>query len=100
MLGLASGGTVTIDADAAGYGWFVDETPFDDEEFDPFGNSLVATDDDAIGRMDLLTAVFHELGHMLGLEDIYDSTAEDDLMYGWLAAGLRRTADAGDVDRQ
>src|SRR5262245_41614835 len=32
LLGLASGATVWIDADAAGWGWFVDATPWDDSE--------------------------------------------------------------------
>ncbi len=33
LLGLTSAGTVRIDRDAAGRGWFVDSSPWDDEEF-------------------------------------------------------------------
>ena len=33
MLGQSIGNTILIDADAAGYGWFVDATPGDDREF-------------------------------------------------------------------
>ncbi|MEQ8784963.1 MAG: hypothetical protein RIC55_01635, partial [Pirellulaceae bacterium] len=67
-LGLASSSSsvIRIDADAAGHGWFVDATPWDDVEFDAAGAALTA---DATGRFDLLTVVMHELGHLLGLED-------------------------------
>lgn len=58
-LGLAAGTTITIDQDAAGYGWFVDRTPRKDTEFTAAGNQ------GELGRIDLLTAVMHELGHVL-----------------------------------
>jgi hypothetical protein len=45
LLGVASDGDITIDVDAAGWGWTV-----------------------AGGEMDLLTVVLHELGHVLGLD--------------------------------
>lgn len=61
-LGLTGGTTVTIDRDAAGYGWFVDPTPRSDTEFHRTG------DQGERGRVDLLTAVEHELGHVLGRE--------------------------------
>jgi hypothetical protein len=34
----------------------------------------------------------HELGHVAGLEDLHDADAADDLMYGWLDAGVRKTS--------
>lgn len=34
----------------------------------------------------------HELGHLAGLPDLYDAEDEDDLMYGWLAEGTRKTS--------
>jgi hypothetical protein len=34
----------------------------------------------------------HELGHVAGLDDLYEADAKDDLMYGWLEAGQRRTS--------
>ena len=33
LLGQAAGQSITLDADAAGYGWYVDPTPLDDAEF-------------------------------------------------------------------
>jgi hypothetical protein len=54
-LGEAIGSEVFIDANAAGYGWSL--------------GSQVAPN-----KVDLLTVVEHELGHVLGLPDI-DSTA-------------------------
>jgi hypothetical protein len=84
-LGQADGTTIVIDSDAAGYGWFVDTTPYEDSEFDEaWEGSLVD------GRMDLLTAVMHELGHILGLEDIPDEKASDTLMSDTLDAAVRQ----------
>jgi hypothetical protein len=50
MLGYASGRTVQIDRDAAGHGW-----------------SLGGLDD-SDARMDLVTVLTHELGHVIGFE--------------------------------
>ena len=55
-----------IDHDAAGWGWFVDQTPDDDLEFDDAG--LANESSEAAGRMDLLSVVMHELRHVLGEE--------------------------------
>jgi hypothetical protein len=69
ILGEARGDTLYIDSDAAGYGWFVDTTPEDNNEF---GISLDAyrlladAGSDADGRVDLLTVLLHEIGHVLG----------------------------------
>ena len=59
-LGFAAGDTIWLDADAAGWGWFVDPTPGDDSEFTTPG------DQGEQGRIDLLTALMHEIGHLLG----------------------------------
>lgn len=61
-LGQAAGTTIALDATAAGHGWFVDSSPRTDSEFTRKG------DQGEQGRMDLLTAVMHELGHVLGHE--------------------------------
>jgi hypothetical protein len=79
-LGLASGNTIWLDDDAAGWGWFIDATPRKDAEFNRPGNQGEQN------RMDLLTVVMHELGHVLG----YDHD-EDGVMAATLAAGVRRT---------
>src|SRR5262249_8003696 len=54
-LGVESEGEIWLNADAAGWGWFTDATP---------GATPAA------GRMDLLTVVEHEFGHVLfGVQD-------------------------------
>jgi len=92
LLGQSLGHTILIDRDAAGFGWFVDLTPWDDVEFTGFtgGGDLIAMPGGAAdGRMDLLTVVMHELGHLLG----YDHS-DIGLMQPTLAAGVRRLFDA------
>jgi len=55
---------IRIDSDAAGFGWYVDETPTDNEEFYQAVPELIAdVGGPAEGRMDLLTVIVHELGH-------------------------------------
>jgi hypothetical protein len=98
-LGQASPDTVVIDVNAAGYGWYVDATPADDLEFGlELGEwELMAVETSpAFGRMDLLTVVMHELGHVLGYEDL-DPGAHN-LMSGALDAGVRRLLD-GESDQ-
>ncbi len=89
-LGLTTADTIVIDADAAGYGWYVDTTPADDLEFDTVVDDALqaAADSDAAGRMDLLTAVIHEIGHYLGIEHA-DSGDDPGVMEETLAAGER-----------
>lgn len=77
-LGLAAGRTVTLDRNAAGYGWFVDRTPRRDSEFTTPG------DQGEQNHMDLLTVVMHELGHVLGQDH-----APDGLMAETLTTGTR-----------
>jgi hypothetical protein len=82
---------IRIDDDAAGYGWFVDATPRDDLEFAQRGDKRVR------GRLDLLSVVAHELGHLVGLDDDHAAGHATDVMGDSLAAGVRRTPTAGDV---
>ena len=79
-LGIAIGNTILIDTNAAGYGWFIDPTPADNSEF---------MNGSAPSGMDLLTVVMHEMGHVLGYGDVYDSSSN--IMDGELAAGTRYT---------
>jgi Ca2+-binding RTX toxin-like protein len=81
-LGVSGEDTIYIDADAAGYGWFVDPTPWDDVEF---------TGGTAPAGMDLMTVVMHELGHVLGYRDL--PAAQDSLMSATLEEGVRRLPD-------
>lgn len=87
-LGLASGNTIWLDDNAAGWGWFVDSTPGNSSEFQRFGNQGEQH------RMDLLTVVMHELGHVLGQD--HDA---DGVMAATLVAGVRSTS-LGNEDTQ
>jgi hypothetical protein len=89
LLGQAEANRVTIDSNAAGHGWFVDSTPTLDEEYtlSPSGRRFRAIDPQAVDRIDLLTVVEHELGHILGFDDL-DALA-DNLMSRVLGAGVR-----------
>jgi hypothetical protein len=87
-LGLASGHTLWLDANAAGWGWFVDPTPWDDSEFTTPGNQGEGN------HMDLLTVLDHELGHLQGRD--HD---EGGVMSETLSAGVRRTPGAVALDQ-
>ncbi len=69
FLGWASGNTITLDVNADGAGWYTD---------------LGAP---AAGRVDLLTVVSHEIGHLLGYGH---SDVAGDLMCETLTPGTRR----------
>ena len=49
----------------------------------------------AAGRIDLLTAIEHEIGHKLGLDDSYVEKDRDSIMYGYLTVGERRVPAKG-----
>jgi VCBS repeat-containing protein len=94
------GSTVSIDVDAAGYGWYIDPTPADDSEFAGHAaDTRLYTDpvDVAAGRMDLLTVVMHELGHVLGLDSAFTPADQDGVMFGYLTPGERLLPAAGDA---
>jgi hypothetical protein len=69
-LAQVAGRTVWLDPDAAGHGWFVDASPADDREFrrGADGVLLARAGGPAAERIDLLSVLSHELGHVLGLD--------------------------------
>jgi hypothetical protein len=71
QLGWAEGFQISIDTDAGGRGWFVDPTPDDASEFliDGLEWRIAASPlGPAYGRVDLLTVMVHEVGHVLGFD--------------------------------
>ena len=87
-LAVTSGSVVTLDADAAGFGWYASAS---DAPFRRTGHSTELTarhNTQAEGRMDLLTALLHELGHVLGLGDGASGTGG--VMAADLPVGTRR----------
>lgn len=72
-LGFASGRSILIDSDAAGYGWSLD-----------------------LGRMDLRTVVAHEIGHVLGFD--HGDVGRYDVMASALDPGVRYGVDAIRID--
>ncbi len=97
QVGLATPGVLLLDKSASGYGWFVDPTPSDDAEFAPVSaaDGVASVGSPAFGRIDLLTVLAHEMGHLLGFEH---SAASGDVMEAALAPGQRSlpsTQDAG-----
>lgn len=79
-IGQAQGYTITLDTNAAGWGWFVDKTPKSNSEFRTPGNQGEQ------GLMDLLTVLEHEVGHVLGFEH-----QQSGLMADTLFAGVRHS---------
>jgi DNA/RNA endonuclease G (NUC1) len=72
--GLPQTGTILIDYNANGIGWFIDITPFENSEFglENAEWALQATpESEAYGKYDLLTAILHETAHLYGFIDGY-----------------------------
>ncbi|PLW82817.1 hypothetical protein CWI75_09650 [Kineobactrum sediminis] len=78
-----AGSVITVDANAAGFGWYVDDNYMTDDEFD-------APSPGVAGNIDLLSVVMHEIGHVL-LGEAHDGTP-DTLMSETIAEGERQIA--------
>jgi len=93
LLGLTSGDTIWIDQNAEGYGWY---TGLSNSAFPHHvaGREFQASaSSPARGKVDLLTVVLHELGHVLGYADIDPALEADDWMTATLGTGIRRLPD-------
>jgi len=97
-LGESEGSHVQIDRNAGGKGWFTGVDAASDSLFSRVVSSTRRYTDPLsapAGHLDLLTAIEHELGHKLGLDDSYSSKDRDNLMYGYLTVGERRLPASG-----
>jgi hypothetical protein len=93
VLARHNGNVIELDIDAAGHGWFVDPTPGDDSEFAADGRALAGAG--AEGDIDLLTAITHEFGHVLGFDHDSGPIMADTLTTGVrLQPGEEALADA------
>ncbi len=88
--GTGSTAQITLDSNAAGHGWFIDNTPDQNDEFLPTSNPdvwIAKAGSAADGKMDMLSVLLHEYGHALGIEHSGD---DGDFMAASLQPGERR----------
>jgi len=89
--------TITLDDNAAGNGWFIDTTPWDNSEYLPTSNPyewVAKAGSDAAGKMDMLSVLLHEYGHALGIDHSADG---HDYMATTLTPGVRRMPSAEEL---
>jgi hypothetical protein len=79
--GTSASAQITLDTDAAGHGWFIDYTPYLNEEYLSTSNPyewIAKPGSNAEGKIDLLSVLWHELGYAYGLDHTADSAV------GWV----------------
>ena len=91
LLGLTTPSGILIDPTADGRGWFLDTTPIDPHAFNQYvtANEYFATSGPAATHYDLLTVVAHELGHLIGLDDLPTAQNPGNVMDNTLSLGER-----------
>ncbi len=93
-LGQVRNGGILIDLNAAGHGWYVDVSAASSREFSiRLDDNVVkaAAGSAASGRIDLLSVILHEIGHVLGLD--HEDAARYPLMSDELDPGVRYLLD-------
>lgn len=88
-LGVTGPGSIVLDVNAAGNGWFIDRTPLRADEYviDASGQVTARDGSKADGKIDLLSVLLHEFGHVLGYE--HDDSTPSGVMNSTLDVGER-----------
>jgi RHS repeat-associated protein len=94
ILGLEAANTILINQNAAGQSWYLGVGTNAFALNGPGGESLAVADSPAAGRVDFLTVLEHELGHVLVLPD---NSTPGDLMDITLGLGVSRSPSAADL---
>ena len=99
LIGMAFDDAVCIDPDAAGFGWFIQPLPGEGPAFaiDESGLWRAEGRSSARRRVDLLSVISHEFGHILGLDDRPCGQYSPELMSAELPPGIRRLPTASNV---
>ena len=93
QLATATSSKITLDETAAGYGWFFDTTPYDDNEFEVsvhYKERQTTETSAANGRIDLLTVLMRQLGSELSPGKLGFQGSAGWLMQGTLGTDTRR----------
>ncbi len=96
-VGETTGTSITLDTNAAGYGWYVDPNPASNADFLPTANPdvwMAKAGSAAAGKMDMLSVLLHEYGHALGLDH---SVNPNDFMAPNLQPGERRLPSSAEL---